>query len=352
MIETTGPPSESVPGLDLKRLGAWLASQVEGAGSNLTGQLICGGQSNLTYAVSDGRTSWILRRPPIGHVLATAHDMSREYRVMRALRGTAVPVPETYAQCLDDSVVGAPFYIMERVAGTPYRRAGELVPLGPDRTRALSHHFVTVLARLHDVDPAAVGLADFGRPEGFLSRQVSRWNKQLDASYCRDLPTADELHRRLQASVASVEAAATTPSIVHGDYRLDNVLVEEENGLDRIRAVVDWEMATLGDPLTDLAVLVLYQRMAEWGIGAATNDACLAPGWLSETELMAAYEKESPRDLAHFDFYLGLAAYKLAAIGEGIQYRHMLARTAEVELGSLAHSIDTLLDAGLAALDP
>jgi aminoglycoside phosphotransferase (APT) family kinase protein len=344
--------SESPHGLDLSRLGPWLATHVEGAGSQLAGLRISGGKSNLTYEVNDGRSSWIVRRPPLGRVLATAHDMRREYRIMTALLGTPVPVPTTYAYCEDDSVLGAPFYIMERVDGTPYRHAEELVPLGPERTAALSHHLVSVLAALHSVEPAAVGLGDFGRPDGFLSRQVSRWKKQLDASHCRDLPAADELHRRLTAAVTTVETAGGAAGIVHGDYRLDNVLVAQLDGEDRIRAVIDWEMATLGDPLTDLAVLVFYQRMAEWGVGGNTNDACLAPGWLPEADLIAAYEAASPRGLTHFDFYLALAAYKLAAIVEGIHYRYLRGQTLGAGFDSVADSIHPVLDAGLAALNP
>lgn len=342
--------TEELPGLDLARLGRWFAQHVDGAGETLTGRHIAGGKSNLTYEVTDGQATWIVRRPPLGHVLATAHDMGREYRVMAALRDTAVPVPATYAHCTDDAVIGAPFYVMERVPGTPYRHAEELVALGAARTRALSGHLVTVLATLHAVDPVAVGLADFGRPEGFLARQVSRWRKQLESSYSRDLPGADELHRRLAARVGTVEAAGSAPGIVHGDYRLDNVLVVEREGADEISAVIDWEMATLGDPLTDLALLVIYQRMAGWGFGAAVSDASLAPGWLGEDGLLAAYEAASPRDLAHFDFYLALAAYKLAAILEGIVYRHLHGQTVGTGFGSLAETIHPLLDAGLEAL--
>jgi len=344
--------NKSPEGLDLSRLGRWLARHIEGAGSQLAGVRISGGKSNLTYEVNDGQNAWIVRRPPLGHVLVTAHDMRREYRVMTALRGTSVPVPTTYAYCADDSVLGAPFYVMESVDGTPYRHAEELLPLGPERTRALSRHLVSVLAVLHSVEPAAVGLGDFGRPEGFLSRQVSRWKKQLDASHCRDLPAADELHRRLSAAVVTVETAGGAAGIVHGDYRLDNVLVARMDGEDKIRAVVDWEMATLGDPITDLAVLVLYQRMAGSGAGGDSNDVYLAPGWLPEADLIAAYEAASPRDLTNFDFYLALAAFKLAAIVEGIHYRYLHGQTLGAGFDSIADSVHPVLDAGLAALNP
>jgi aminoglycoside phosphotransferase (APT) family kinase protein len=338
-----------VPGLDLPRLAAWFAGHVPGVPAGpegdlrLTARHISGGKSNLTYEVSDGTAGWIVRRPPLGHVLATAHDMAREYRVMTALRDTVVPVPATYALCEDTDVVGAPFYVMEKVEGVPYRTAAELGRLGPERTRVICERLVDTLAALHEIDPAEVGLADFGRPEGFLARQVGRWKKQLDASYHRDLPAADELHARLAASIPPEGAAG----IVHGDYRLDNVLVGAED--DRVHAVVDWEMATLGDPLTDLALMLLYQRLAAFG-GDTVSDVSTAPGYLSEHEILARYDARSHRDLDHFGFYLGLAAFKLAAILEGIHYRHLQGQTVGEGFDTIGEAIHPLLEAGLAAL--
>jgi len=332
------------PGLDLGRLAGWLPAAVPGAGSGaprLRAALLAGGKSNLTYEVTDDATgqSWVLRRPPLGHVLATAHDMTREYRVMTALAGTGVPVPATFALCDDTAVIGAPFYLMERVDGTAYRWAAQLEPLGDERTRAISEQLIDTLAALHAVDPAAVGLGDFGRPEGFLARQVSRWKKQLDASYCRDLPAADELYAALSASVPP----QAWPGIVHGDYRLDNVLTDDS---DRIRAVIDWEMATLGDPLTDLALLLIYARFAKI-MGSSIANASEAPGFLSEPEIIARYEAASSRDLAHFGFYLGLAAFKLAVIGEGIYYRHLHGQTVGEGFEGVGTITEPLLAAGV-----
>lgn len=342
---------DQLPGLDLARLRPWLDAHVGSAGTPLRGRLLAGGRSNLTFEVTDGDAVWILRRPPLGHVLATAHDMAREHRVLTALADTSVPVPRTFAYCGDEDVIGSPFYLMERVDGTPYRRADELAELGADRTAALSRQFVTVLAQLHRVDPAAVGLADFGRPVGFLSRQVRRWKNQIDASYCRELPAAAELHRRLEAGVGRVESRVGRPAIVHGDYRVDNVLVVQTPDGDRINAVLDWEMATLGDPLTDLAVLVVYQRMAAWAAGGDTDDATLAPGWLDERDVIAAYEQVGGEGLADFGFYLGLAAFKVAAILEGIHYRYLHGQTVGPGFDTVGDSIHPLLEAGLAALD-
>ncbi|MFC0032317.1 phosphotransferase family protein [Micromonospora chaiyaphumensis] len=339
-MTATAPPD--LPGLDLARLGDWFAAAVPGAARLTTARLVTGGKSNLTYEVGDGRSTWIVRRPPLGHVLSTAHDMAREYRVMSALRATSVPVPVTWALCADDGVLGAPFYVMERVTGRAYRHAAELEPLGTDRTRAISTRLVDTLATLHAVDPAAVGLADFGRPAGFLARQVRRWKTQLDASYCRDLPAADELHARLAAGVP----ADSAPGIVHGDYRLDNVLVDES---DRLTAVVDWEMATLGDPLTDLALLVLYQRLGRL-VGPAVAEASSAPGFLTEDEILDRYAAASGRALPPLGFHLGLAAFKLATILEGIHVRHLRGQTVGAGFDQLGEVTELLLDAGLTYL--
>jgi aminoglycoside phosphotransferase (APT) family kinase protein len=330
-------------GLDLAKLGAWFASELPGAGQDLTATLIAGGKSNLTYVVTDGAQEWVVRRPPLGHVLATAHDMAREYRVMSALQDTAVPVPLTYGLCSDDAVLGAPFYAMQRVTGTPYRRADELVALGPERTRTISTRLVDTLAALHQVDPVEVGLGDFGKAQGYLGRQVARWKKQLDASRCRDLPAAEQLHALLAADVPS----ESTAGIVHGDYRLDNLLVDDA---DEATAVLDWEMATLGDPLADLALMLMYHRLAESSAGTTVTNASAAPGFLTEKEIIERYAQGSDRDLSRFGFYLGLAAFKLAAILEGIHYRYLQGQTVGEGFDTIGDAIHPLLDAGLAAM--
>lgn len=335
-------PSDGPPGLDLDALGAWFAAEIPGAGDHLRATLIAGGKSNLTYVVTDGAQEWIVRRPPLGHVLATAHDMAREYRVMTALHGTGVPVPRTFAMCTDPAVLGADFFVMQRCSGTPYRRAAELVPLGPERTRSISERLVDILATLHAVEPAAIGLSDFGRPDGFLGRQVRRWKAQLDASHSRDLPAADELHRQLSARVPAESAAG----IVHGDFRLDNVLVADD---DRVTAVLDWEMATLGDPLTDLALMLVYFRLGAGGV-SEVSDVSTAPGFLDERAVIERYSRSSDRDMSGFGFYLGLAAFKLAAILEGIHFRHLKGQTVGAGFDQIGDAIHPLLDAGLAAL--
>jgi aminoglycoside phosphotransferase (APT) family kinase protein len=240
-------------------------------------------------------------------------------------------------------VVGAPFYVMERVEGTVYTRAAQLEALGAERTGAISTRVVDTLADLHAIVPDAVGLGDFGRPEGFLARQVARWKKQLDASRSRELPDADELHRRLAADVPPEGAVG----IVHGDYRLDNVLVDAD---DRPAAVIDWEMATLGDPLTDLALMLVYGRIAA-AAGPVVADANLAPGFLSEAEVVERYASRSDRDLSRFGFYLGLASYKAAGILEGIHYRYQHGQTVGAGFDRIGELVEPLLRTGLEALD-
>ncbi|MEP6798851.1 MAG: phosphotransferase family protein [Lapillicoccus sp.] len=329
------------PGLDLEAFATWVTSAVPGlldASSGLTAEVVAGGKSNLTYRVTDGRSRVIVRRPPLGHVLATAHDMGREHRVMAALADTPVPVPVMYALCPDDSVIGAPFYVMELVDGVPYRTAAQLEPLGPERTRAISERMVDALADLHVVDPATVGLSDFGRPEGFLTRQVRRWGQQLDSSRSRDLAGAEELRAMLASNVPQ----ETPPAIVHGDYRLDNILT---NDADQLAAVIDWEMATLGDPLTDIALLLTYQRIAELG-GSGVSTVSLAPGFLTVEELGARYGERSGRDLTHLGFYEGLACFKLAVILEGIHYRFAAGQTVGEGFSNVGEMVEPLLALG------
>lgn len=330
------------PGLDLAVLATWLTSAAPGLldpGVTLTGDVIVGGKSNLTYAVTDGTTRVIVRRPPLGHVLATAHDMGREHRVMAALASTPVPVPQMYAACPDDTVIGAPFYVMEHVHGIPYRSAAQLETLGAARTRTISERMVDTLADLHVVDPAEVGLGDFGRPEGFLARQVRRWGQQLDSSRTRDLAGAD----RLRTLLAQRVPRETPPAIVHGDYRLDNILT---NGDDELAAVIDWEMATLGDPLTDIALLLTYQRLADLGSGGVST-VSLAPGFLGVDEISERYGERTGRDLTHLGFYEGLACFKLAVILEGIHYRFVHGQTVGEGFDNVGEMVEPLLSLGL-----
>jgi aminoglycoside phosphotransferase (APT) family kinase protein len=334
------------PGLDLDRLRGLLDRERPGLVQGpLTGRLIEGGRSNLTYAVSDGTTKWVVRRPPLGHVLATAHDMKREHRVISALHPTDVPVPKPVLLCEDpenEAAPGSPFYVMEFVEGTPYRTADQLVPLGPERTRDAVLSLVDTLVELHAVDPAEVGLADFGRPEGFLDRQLRRWGKQLDASRNRELAGIDELHATLGRRLPRSPAA----TVVHGDYRLDNVLMGDD---DRIRAILDWEMSTLGDPLTDLGLLVMYSLPLGMPDSPVSTTA-EAPGHPDPAELVARYAERSGRDVSAVSWYTAFAWFKLAVILEGIHYRYTKGQTVGRGFDRIGDLVPVFIQHGLTTL--
>lgn len=342
--------TESPQGLDLDAFHAWYDAQRPGElGTPLTGELVAGGRSNLTYVVSGGRTERIVRRPPLGHVQATAHDMGREHTVISALADTPVPMPATYARCTDPDVIGADFYVMERVRGTPYRSRAQLEALGAETAARISGAMVDTLVKLHAVDPAAVGLGEFGRPAGFLERQVRRWGKQLEGSRSRELARADELHRVLTDRAPA--AASADHTIVHGDYRLDNLLVDADVEGGEVRAVVDWEMATLGDPLTDLALLAVYDRLSGLDAsGAIVTDANTAPGFLDSDAQLERYATASGRDLGELSVHLGLAYFKLAVILEGIHYRYLQGQTVGEGFDAIGDAVEPLLAAGLDAV--
>jgi aminoglycoside phosphotransferase (APT) family kinase protein len=342
----TGLRTTDVPGLDLAAFRGWYDAQRPGEiQGDLSARLVAGGKSNLTYEVTDGAAWWIVRRPPLGHVQATAHDMGREYTAMTALAPTAVPVPATYAHCPDPDILGAPFYVMERVLGTAYRSARQLEPLGALRTATVAGRMVDVLAALHAVEPAEVGLGEFGRPQGFLERQVRRWGKQLEGSRTREHPDADELHRLLTLRVPAQDPAVV--GIVHGDYRLDNLLVGAD---DRVTAVVDWEMATLGDVRTDVALLLVYDRVAAITGGDLVADVSRAPGYPTAEQHLARYARASGHELGDMGFHLALAYFKLAVILEGIHYRHLHGQTVGEGFERIGAGFDPLVAAGLQAL--
>ncbi|MFB7517070.1 phosphotransferase family protein [Streptomyces sp. NPDC056144] len=336
-------PVPPPPGLDPERLRRFLDSERPGlVAGPLDARLIEGGRSNLTYVVTDGTGRWVVRRPPLGHVLATAHDMRREHRVISALHATDVPVPEALVLCEDESVLGAPFYVMEHVDGTPYRSAEELAPLGAERTRAAVLGLVDTLVDLHAVDPAAVGLGDFGRPEGFLDRQLRRWGKQLDASRGRELPGIDELH----AALGRALPASPASTVIHGDYRLDNVLIGPD---DRIRAVLDWEMSTLGDPLTDLGLLAMYSTPLDLPDSPISTTAT-APGHPAVAELVERYAARSGRDTSALAWYTAFAWFKLAVILEGIHYRWTLGQTVGAGFDRIGELVPVFIEHGLTTL--
>jgi len=346
-------PTHALPGLDLPAVAAWLDRANPGllAGPP-SAQLVAGGRSNLTYILDDGSRRMVLRRPPLGHVQATAHDMSREFRVIGALAGTAVPVPVALALCSDPDVNGAPFYLMSHVDGAVLRRRRDLDGIDPAARAVLARAMVDVLADLHAVDADAVGLGDFGRPEGFLARQVRRWSTQLDGSRSRDLPGIDALRDRLAGSVPDRTPAPRC--VVHGDYRLDNLIVGAASDPHPVRAVLDWEMATLGDPLADLGLLLAY-----WdGLGGMDNPIVEAIGpkagfpdgaALSQWYLARSAANGRAVELAELDWYRGFGFFKIAVILEGIHFRFQQGQTVGAGFDRIGDVVPLLIDLGLAA---
>jgi aminoglycoside phosphotransferase (APT) family kinase protein len=333
----TGPSVTSPKGLDLDRLRRYLSS------APLTATMFAGGRSNLTYAVTDGMNRWVLRRPPLGHVLPTAHDMAREYKVLDALSRAGYPVPKPIRLCTDPDVIGAAFYLMEHVDGTIFREVETLEALGPDAMHTLTLSLVDNLADLHALDYAAIGLADFGHPEGFNARQVRRWKKQLDASRSRDISGIEELHARLAKDIPEGGA-----SVVHGDYRLDNVLIGPRL---RINAVLDWEMSTLGDPLSDLALMLVYARRPMLTRDGNPYPSIDVPGHPSTDEMAERYAKRSGRDVSDLHWYVGFAAFKLAVIIEGVHYRYVQGQTVGAGFDTIGAMVAPLVAQGHAALD-
>jgi aminoglycoside phosphotransferase (APT) family kinase protein len=333
-----------LPGLDLDRLTTYLATATPGLVTGPLGaEVVAGGRSNLTYYLTDGAHRLVLRRPPLGHVLKTAHDMGREFRVLSALAKTSVPVPVTVHMCEDPDPLGAPFYLMEHVPGVVLRSRAQCEELGAANTTTVVHRLIDVLAELHTVDPPTVGLGDFGRPEGYLTRQVARWRKQLDSSRSREVAGIDELHDKLAVSVPE----SARHALLHGDYRLDNALVDP--AVPDIAAVLDWEMATLGDPLADVGLLLVYTSDRR-GEDIITGDVTKAPGFPPADELIARYAEKTGADVSTLDWYVGLACFKLAVVLEGIHYRFTHGQTVGAGFDQIGDRVPHLVREGLAAL--
>jgi aminoglycoside phosphotransferase (APT) family kinase protein len=330
------------PGLDLKRLHAYLQREQPGLlGRTVSAARFDGGRSNLTYALTDGEAEVVLRRPPLGHVLATAHDMGREFRMQRGLAGSAVPVPRTLLLCDDPTIIGAPFYLMELVHGTVYRSGQDTAGLAAEHRTALADQLVDVLAELHAVDPVATGLADLGRPDGYLERQVRRWAKQLDQSRSRDLPGIDALRDRLASEVP----VSRRSGVVHGDYRLDNVIVGDDL---RVRAVLDWEMATIGDPLADIGLLLVYWDGLTNVDNPITTGMGAGAGFPAGEHLAARYASRSGADVSHLDWYVALGYFKVAVILEGIHFRYMHGQTVGAGFDRVGDLVPLFIEGGLA----
>jgi aminoglycoside phosphotransferase (APT) family kinase protein len=330
----SGMAVDDVPGIDAPKLARWLSANGIAGGEPTGIELIAGGRSNLTYRVDLGSSRLVLRRPPLGHVLPTAHDMSREFRVLTALHGTDIPVPTPVAICADADVIGAPFYLMEYVDGVVLRTREDGEGLTPGQARQLSDRLVEMLAAIHAVDIAATGLTGFGRPEGYLARQLARWQRQWELSNTREMPDYDRLVERLTAGLPE----DSDHTLVHGDFRLDNMLVRlggrggqgEQDEEPAVAAVVDWEMSTLGDPLADLGLTLIYWADpddAQWGDISIGATVTAMPGFLTRAELADRYAELTGRDLSGIGYYMAFGCFKLAVVLEGIHARFLQHKT-------------------------
>ncbi|HXV05421.1 MAG TPA: phosphotransferase family protein [Solirubrobacterales bacterium] len=326
---TAGDVAEAPQGIDRSGVEGWFAERVEGVRLPLEFERISGGHSNLTYRVTDaaGRR-WALRRPPLGKRLGSAHDMGREHKVVSALGPTEVPVAPVVGLCEDESVNGAPFYVMEFVEGPVLRGLAEAEAF-PDEAnrRAIGERLVDTLVAIHAVNPDAVGLGDLGRKEDYVARQLRRWHGQWEKSKTRELATIDSVHERLAARIPEQGPA----TIVHGDYRLDNMILTQGG---EVAAVVDWELCTLGDPLADVGLLIVYwPERGGQEVLALGQPANLAPGFPTQEELKARYAERTGRDLAQLDFFVALGYWKLAIILEGVYARYTAGGYGKVDEG-------------------
>ena len=299
--------------VDSKALAAWMGVD------EVDVTHLSGGSSNLTYRVQSEKGDWVLRRPPTVHVLATANDMKREYTVQTGLRDTDVPVPRTVAFCDDEAVIGAPFYVMEMLDGIVFNTADDVKHLDEAQSLAATYELMDALAKLHSVDPETVGLENFGKPAGFVERQVHRWITQWEKSKQRELPEIDEVARRLLANLPPDGAHG----VVHGDYSFNNTMFRKDIP-EKMLAILDWEMSTLGDPLTDVGMVAVYwTEVGEfmWRNRESPQPHRANAGFPSVDLILERYEASSGRHLDNIDFYRTLATFKLSVITEGAHAR-------------------------------
>ncbi len=302
-------------GIDGPAITRWLGERVP-VHEPLRFSLISGGRSNLTFDVTDAAGGhWVLRRPPIGHVLATAHDMEREHRIIAALRDTPVPVPPTVDLCTDTEVNDAPFFVMDYVDGLILRDRATAEKLDEPARVAAGTDLIDVLAAIHAVDPDEVGLGDLGRREHYVERQLKRWHGQWERSAYTHVTGIDDVHRRLSADVPEQHES----TIVHGDYRLDNCIVTPDG---RVAAVLDWELCTLGDPLADIGLLLVYWSERTDGFSALPESPTTVPGFASRAQITERYAQASGRQVDEVDYYVALGYWKLACILAGVATRY------------------------------
>lgn len=310
------------PGLRMGPLATFLAEHVSGfrADLPLRARLLAAGRSNVTYVVDQDDARCVVRRPPLGHVMESAHDVGREHRVTSGLWQVGYPVPRPLAFCAEEEVLGAPFMVSAYVHGLSLGAADSEPVSAADAGRACQS-FVRGLADLHQVDVVAAGLETLGKSDGYVSRQVRRWGRQWETTQTRRLPDMDALGQWLAAHVQAAPPVAR-PTVVHGDYRLDNLLLNPHDL--SLAAVVDWELSTLGDPVSDLAVALVYWTQADDGLRSevpVASGATSGAGFWTRADVVEAYLRLNPVDTSHLDFCLALACYKLAVIMESIVAR-------------------------------
>ena len=349
MSTTAGAPVDrpnDPQGIHVGLVTRWLVEHIDGAVAPFRFDLIAGGRSNLTFRVTgaDG-AHFVLRRPPLGHVLATAHDMAREHRIIAAVGQTSVPVPPALGVCTDEAVNGAPFYVMGFVEGEVLDSVDKAVALPVPLRRPASEHLIDVLADLHAVDVDEVGLGDLAKREGYVERQVKRWSTQWANSKTRELPAIDEVAQHLRDRMP-VQLGV---SIAHGDFRFGNTLTDVVHG--RIAAVLDWELCTLGDPLADVGYLGVY-----WYDGQTANvrhnDPTSAGGFPTYDELLHRYATRTGRDLSGIGYYVAFSCWRLAVISEGVyaRYLHGAMGDQDVDIETFKVGVDSLAERALDAV--
>jgi aminoglycoside phosphotransferase (APT) family kinase protein len=340
------PPTGDPRGIDREPVTRWLLEHIDGAEGPFTFDLIAGGRSNLTFMVTaaDG-VRYVLRRPPLGHVLATAHDMAREHRVIAAVGRTGVPVPPALGLCTDVDVNGAPFYVMGFVDGVVLDSVEKAAELPMELRRPAAEHLIDVLADLHAVDIDEVGLGDFAKRDGYIERQVKRWSTQWENSKTRELAAIDEVATVLRTKIPAQHGV----SIAHGDFRFGNCLTDVRQG--RIAAVLDWELCTLGDPLADVGYLGVYWFDGE-AANVRSNDPTPAGGFPRYAELLERYAARTGRDLSGIDYYVAFSCWRLAVISEGVYARYLHGAMGDqlVDIEQFKVGVDGLAERALAAV--
>jgi len=339
--------SEVTEGIDAVRVGAWLEANVDGARGPFSYERIAGGRSNLTYKVTgaEGRM-WALRRPPMGKALGSAHDMGREHRVVSALAPTPVPVAPIAGYCTDEGVNEAPFYVMDFVQGPILRSREDAAAFSTDDRRAIGERVVDTLVEIHAQVPDDIGLGELGKKADYVARQLHRWQRQWEGSKTREIPLVEQVHDRLSELIPEQGPA----TLVHGDYRLDNVILDDDG---QVAAVVDWELCTLGDPLADVGLLLVYWAEDGDTLLPLFEPATMAPGFIGRAEVRERYAERSGRDLSRIDFFVALGYWKLAIILEGVYSRYAKGQYGKPEAGfeEFGKNVGRLAEAADEAVD-